>query len=287
MQAQSTNIGNRRNLRMREREVARIPIDAIRPNPYQPRRVFAQNALEELCASIKQYGLLQPISVRKLGSDSFELIAGERRLRACRMAGMKFIDAIIFSTYEQDSAVIAMMENLQRENLHYMEEAEGYQNLIRDHGLSQDELARRLGKNQSTIANKMRILKLPMAVKRMLLQYSLTERHARALLRLHDEEMQMHVIQIIVQQNLNVKATEDLVERTISRMYGIEKVEEEQSRTRPSKISGFVRDTRLFVNSLRTVVQQMTDAGLNPKLESRDKEEGMEIKIWIPHPAAK
>lgn len=287
MQAQSTNIGNRRNLRMREREVARIPIDAIRPNPYQPRRVFAQDALEELCASIKQYGLLQPISVRKLGSDSFELIAGERRLRACRMAGMKFIDAIIFSTYEQDSAVIAMMENLQRENLHYMEEAEGYQNLIRDHGLSQDELARRLGKNQSTIANKMRILKLPMAVKRMLLQYSLTERHARALLRLHDEEMQMHVIQIIVQQNLNVKATEDLVERTISRMYGIEKEEEEQSRTRPSKISGFVRDTRLFVNSLRNVVQQMADAGLNPKLESRDKEEGMEIKIWIPHPAAK
>ncbi len=287
MQAQSTNIGNRRNLRMREREVARIPIDAIRPNPYQPRRVFAQDALEELCASIKQYGLLQPISVRKLGSDSFELIAGERRLRACRMAGMKFIDAIIFSTYEQDSAVIAMMENLQRENLHYMEEAEGYQNLLRDHGLSQDELARRLGKNQSTIANKMRILKLPMAVKRMLLQYSLTERHARALLRLHDEEMQMHVIQIIVQQNLNVKATEDLVERTISRMYGIEKEEEEQSRTRPSKISGFVRDTRLFVNSLRTVVQQMADAGLNPKLESRDKEEGMEIKIWIPHPAAK
>lgn len=287
MQAQSTNIGNRRNLRMREREVARIPIDAIRPNPYQPRRVFAQDALEELCASIKQYGLLQPISVRNLGSDSFELIAGERRLRACRMAGMKFIDAIIFSTYEQDSAVIAMMENLQRENLHYMEEAEGYQNLIRDHGLSQDELARRLGKNQSTIANKMRILKLPMAVKRMLLQYSLTERHARALLRLHDEEMQMHVIQIIVQQNLNVKATEDLVERTISRMYGIEKEEEEQSRTRPSKISGFVRDTRLFVNSLRTVVQQMADAGLNPKLESRDKEEGMEIKIWIPHPAAK
>ena len=287
MQAQSTNIGNRRNLRMREREVARIPIDAIRPNPYQPRRVFAQDALEELCASIKQYGLLQPISVRKLGSDSFELIAGERRLRACRMAGMKFIDAIIFSTYEQDSAVIAMMENLQRENLHYMEEAEGYQNLIRDHGLSQDELARRLGKNQSTIANKMRILKLPIAVKRMLLQYSLTERHARALLRLHDEEMQMHVIQIIVQQNLNVKATEDLVERTISRMYGIEKEEEEQSRTRPSKISGFVRDTRLFVNSLRTVVQQMADAGLNPKLESKDKEEGMEIKIWIPHPAAK
>ena len=279
MQAQS--ITNRRNLRMREREVARIPIDSIRPNPYQPRRVFSQEALEELCASIKQYGLLQPISVRKSGNDTFELIAGERRLRASKMAGMKFIDAIIFSTYEQDSAVIAMMENLQRENLHYMEEAEGYQNLIRDHGLSQDELAKRLGKNQSTIANKMRILKLPMPVKRMLLQYGLTERHARALLRLHDEEAQIKVIQVIVAQNLNVKATEDLVERTISRMYGI--AEEEVSERKPSRISGFVRDTRLFVNSRRTVVQQMADAGLAPHFDAAEKESGVDIHIWVPN----
>ena len=279
MQAQS--ITNRRNLRMREREVARIPIDSIRPNPYQPRRVFSQEALEELCASIKQYGLLQPISVRKSGNDTFELIAGERRLRASKMAGMKFIDAIIFSTYEQDSAVIAMMENLQRENLHYMEEAEGYQNLIRDHGLSQDELAKRLGKNQSTIANKMRILKLPMPVKRMLLQYGLTERHARALLRLHDEEAQIKVIQVIVAQNLNVKATEDLVERTISRMYGI--AEEEVSERKPSRISGFVRDTRLFANSIRTVVQQMADAGLAPHFDAAEKESGVDIHIWVPN----
>ena len=283
MQAQSTT--NRRNLRMREREVARIPIDAIRPNPYQPRRVFSQEALEELCASIKQYGLLQPISVRKTGNDTFELIAGERRLRASKMAGMKYIDAIIFSTYEQDSAVIAMMENLQRENLHYMEEAEGYQNLIRDHGLSQDELARRLGKNQSTIANKMRILKLPMPVKRMLLQYNLTERHARALLRLHDEEAQIKVIQIIVAQGLNVKATEDLVERTISRMYGI--AEEEESEKKPSRISGFVRDTRLFVNSIRTIVQQMTDAGLAPRFDASEQENGVDIHIWVPNVHAK
>ncbi len=281
MQAQSSM--NRRNLRMREREVARIPIDAIRPNPYQPRRVFAQEALEELCASIKQYGLLQPISVRKSGNDVFELIAGERRLRACRMAGLTYIDAIIFTTYEQDSAVIAMMENLQRENLHYMEEAEGYQNLIRDHGLSQDELARRLGKNQSTIANKMRILKLPLAVKRMLLQYNLTERHARALLRLHDEEMQIKIVNVIVQQSLNVKATEDLVERTISRMYGIESEDAPKS----SKISGFVRDTRLFVNSIRTIVRQMSDAGLAPKFDTNENEGGVEIRVWIPNMHAK
>lgn len=277
MQAQS-NI-NRRNLRMREREVARIPIDAIRPNPYQPRRVFSQEALEELCASIRQYGLLQPISVRKAGSDTFELIAGERRLRASKMAGMTHIDAIVFTAYEQDSAVIAMMENLQRENLHYMEEAEGYQNLIRDHGMSQDELARKLGKNQSTIANKMRILKLPLPVKRMLLQHNLTERHARALLRLHDEEMQLKIIQVIVQQSLNVKATEELVERTINRIYGIE--EEVQEKKQPV-CKGFIRDTRLYINSIKTVVRQMTEAGVMAKMEACEKEGGMELRVWIP-----
>lgn len=268
----------RRNIRMRQREVARIPIDSIRPNPYQPRRVFSQEALEELCQSIRQYGLLQPIAVRKAGNDVYELIAGERRLRACRMAGMTTIDALVFSAYEQDSAVIAMMENLQRENLHYMEEAEGYQNLIRDHGLSQEELARRLGKNQSTIANKMRILKLPASVKALLLEHNLTERHARSLLRLHDEEMQIKIARVIVEQSLNVKATEELVERTISRIYGIEKEE----RPAANKVSAFVRDTRLYVNSIKTIVQQMQSAGLQPAYDAQETEKGLEIRLTIP-----
>jgi len=268
----------RRNIRMRQREVARIPIDSIRPNPYQPRRVFSQEALEELCQSIRQYGLLQHISVRKDGTDVYELIAGERRLRACRMAGMTTIDALVFSAYEQDSAVIAMMENLQRENLHYMEEAEGYQNLIRDHGLSQEELARRLGKNQSTIANKMRILKLPASVKALLLEHNLTERHARSLLRLHDEEMQIKIARVIVEQSLNVKATEELVERTISRIYGIEKEE----RPAANKVSAFVRDTRLYVNSIKTIVQQMQSAGLQPAYDAQETEKGLEISLTIP-----
>ncbi len=263
---------------MRQREVARIPIDLIRPNPYQPRRVFSESGLEELCQSIRQYGLLQPISVRKAaGGESYELIAGERRLRACRMAGMTSIDAIVFSAYEQDSAVIAMMENLQRENLHYMEEAEGYQNLIRDHSLSQEELARRLGKNQSTIANKMRILKLPDSVKALLLKYNLTERHARALLRLHDERMQIQIANVIVENSLNVKATEELVERTIARMYGIEKEDKPQK-----KMSPVVRDARLYLNSIRTVVQQMQSAGLKPDYAATETDRGLEIRLVIP-----
>jgi ParB family chromosome partitioning protein len=267
---------------MRQREIARISIDQVRPNPYQPRRVFSEEALQELSQSIRQYGLLQPISVRKSGPEGYELIAGERRLRACRMAGMAEIDAIVFSAYEQDSAVIAMMENLQRENLHYMEEAEGYQNLIRDHGLSQEELARRLGKNQSTIANKMRILRLPAQVKAALVKHCLTERHARALLRLHDEEMQVKVVRLIVEQNLNVKASEELIERTIARMYGIEKEEKPRGR-----ISTLVRDARLYVNSIKSLISQMEDAGLSPTYASQETDLGLEIRLLIPKPKGK
>lgn len=261
-----------------EREVMRIPLDEIVPNPYQPRRTFTNEALEELSLSIKQYGLLQPISVRKVrGGNYYELIAGERRLRACRMAGWTHIDAIIFHAFEQDSAVIAMIENLQRENLHYMEEAEGYQNLIRDHNLSQDELAKRLGKSQSTIANKMRILRLPAQVKRILYQYALTERHARALLRLHDEGMQLKIARQIAEQGLNVKKTEDLIERTLSHLYGIE---DEVAGTK--HVSAFVRDSRLFINSIKTVVTQMQGAGLSPTYQRKETEQGLEVLIFIP-----
>lgn len=265
-------------VRLREKEVMTIPIDEIVPNPYQPRRTFTSESLEELSQSIRQYGLLQPISVRKLKKGGFELIAGERRLRACRMAGYTHIDAIIFNAYEQDSAVIAMIENLQRENLHYMEEAEGYQNLIRDHNLSQEELARRLGKSQSTIANKMRILRLPVQVKRILYQYGLTERHARALLRLHDENMQLKVAKTVAEQGLNVKKTEDLVERTINQIYGIA----EEDKPAEKKVTSFIRDVRLFVNSIKSVVSQMDQAGLSPKYEKRETENGMELVIFIP-----
>lgn len=264
-------------VQLRDKEVMSIPIADIVPNPYQPRRTFINDSLEELCQSIRQYGLLQPISVRKLKSGGYELIAGERRLRACRMAGWTSIDAIVFRAYEQDSAIIAMIENLQRENLHYMEEAEGYQNLIRDHNLSQEELARRLGKSQSTIANKMRILKLPMQVKRILYKYNLTERHARALLRLHNEAMQLKIAKIVAEQGLNVKRTEDLIEKTINEMYGME--EEEPGK---KKINAFIRDSRLFVNSIKSVIGQMKEAGLSPTYEKRETNDGLEMVIFIP-----
>lgn len=276
LQTASTPV--KRHFRMRERQVVLIPIEAIRPNPHQPRRTFDQEALEELSRSIKQYGLLQPISVRRAGNDRYELIAGERRLRACRMAGLTKIDAIVYSAYEQDSAILAMMENLQRENLHFMEEAEGYQKLIRDHGLSQDELAKRLGKNQSTIANKMRILKLPLTVKKLIVKHCLTERHSRALLRLHDERTQLEVVKAIIDQGLNVKASEDLVERAIGKLYGIEKEPKGPGR----QLTSTVKDARLYVNSIQGIIQKMNDAGLSPKFEQRETDLGLELTLTIP-----
>ena len=271
----------RRTFRMRERQVVSIPIDSIRPNPHQPRRTFDAQALEELSRSISQYGLLQPISVRRAGGETYELIAGERRLRACRMAGFTKIDAIIYAAYEQDSAILAMMENLQRENLHFMEEAEGYQKLIRDHGFSQEELARRLGKNQSTIANKMRILKLPVAVKTLIVRHMLTERHSRALLRLHDEKMQMQVIETIIPQGLNVKASEELVERAIGKIYGIEKEPKSPGR----QVTSMVRDTRLYVNSIQSIIHKMDEAGLAPRYAQRETDDGLELTLIIPRHA--
>jgi ParB family chromosome partitioning protein len=174
--------------------IINIPIDEIAPNPYQPRKDFSGSSLEELATSIKEYGVLQPVNVRKIGGKGYELVSGERRLRATRLAGMEVIPAVVIEVVEQDSAVIALIENLQREDLNFMEEAEGYHNLISDHGMTQEELAKKVGKKQSTIANKLRLLKLNNKIKKTILENELTERHARALLKLPGELLQVRLL---------------------------------------------------------------------------------------------
>ena len=151
------------------KEIINIPIRFIKPNPYQPRKNFNLKSLEELSQSVKTYGIIQPISVRKLSHDSYELIAGERRLRAAEIAELTEIPAIVVDYRDKDSAMVALVENLQREDLNFIEEAEGYYNLIEDHNITQQELAEKLGKSQSTIANKLRILKLPTDIKKILI----------------------------------------------------------------------------------------------------------------------
>lgn len=252
-----------------------IPVDCIRPNPYQPRRVFSEESINELAHSIKQYGLLQPIAVRKQGSNYYEIIAGERRWRAVCRAGYTHIKAVVQPALDEDSAVIALIENLQRENLHFFEEAEGYLSLMREHGLTQEELARRLGKNQSTVANKMRILKLPASVKEQITQYKLSERHARALLRLHNEQAQLHLIKDIKQKNLSVKLTEELVERTLSKLYGEEPDQSGQN------VICIMRDYRIYLNTIKKALSRIKKSGVKVSYQASESKDKVSISIEL------
>jgi len=254
-----------------------IPTEYIRPNPYQPRKQFNKAALEELAESIKQYGVLQPINVRKISINTYELVAGERRLRAATMAGLKEMPAILVNIDDEDSAVIALIENLQREDLTYMEEAEGYNNLLTDHGFTQEELAQKIGKSQSTIANKIRLLKLPPLVKKILADNNLTERHARALLKLHDEQLQLKVLKYVCEKGLNVKRTEELVEKSI------QKITAPQGATNTDKkFTRAIKDIRIFVNTIRQAIDFMKKSGVNAKAAQFDRGDYVEFIIRIP-----
>lgn len=259
------------------KNITYVGIDNIRPNPYQPRKQFNKISLEELCESIKQYGVIQPINVRKLSSSMYELVAGERRLRAATMAGLKEIPAIIIDINDNDSAVMALIENLQREDLSYMEEAEGYNNLISDHGFTQEVLASKIGKSQSTIANKIRLLKLPPLVKKILADNSLTERHARALLKLHDEQLQLKVLKNVCEKGLNVKRTEDLVERAIDRL-----TKQENDNKSKGKFTKAIKDIRIFVNTIKQAIELMKKSGVDAKAAQFDRGTYVEFIVRIP-----
>lgn len=260
-----------------QKNITYVNIESIRPNPYQPRKKFDKASLEELCESIKQYGVLQPINVRKISSNSYELVAGERRLRAAIMAGLKEMPTIIVNINDNDSAVIALIENLQREDLSYMEEADGYNNLITDHNFTQEELAQKIGKSQSTVANKIRLLKLPPLVKKILADNDLTERHARALLKLHDEQLQLKVLRHVCEKGMNVKKTEDLVERAIERFSKNTSQKDSERRYTRS-----IKDIRIFVNTIRQAIDLMKKAGVNAKAAQFDRGEYIEFVVRIP-----
>lgn len=259
------------------KSIRSLRIDSIRPNPYQPRRQFNKAALEELSESIKQYGVLQPINVRRISIGNYELVAGERRLRAATMAGLTEIPAIIININDEDSAVIALIENLQREDLSYMEEAEGYHNLIKDHGFTQEELAQKIGKSQSTIANKIRLLRLPVMVKKMLSDNDLTERHARALLKLHDEQLQLQVLKKVCERGLNVKKTEELVEKTIEK-YANRNKESVSNK----KLTRHIKDIRIFVNTIKEALAMMKNAGIKVRAAQINRDEYIEFIIRVP-----
>ncbi|MBZ4662524.1 MAG: ParB/RepB/Spo0J family partition protein [Caloramator sp.] len=257
-----------------EREIINIPITKIRQNMYQPRKIFNQEALIELSESIREFGVLQPISVRRINDNLFELVAGERRLRASQLAGLTEIPAIIVDITDTESAVLALIENLQREDLNYLEEAEGYYNLIKEHGFTQEELAVRIGKKQSTIANKLRLLKLSNEVKEMLISEGLTERHARALLKLEDESLQKKVIGEVIKKGLTVKKTEELIEKILNENQNINK----NNKNNKNKYKWNI-NTKIITNTIKQIMEK---SGIEAEYKQKELDEYLEIVVRIP-----
>ncbi len=252
-----------------EVKVVKVDINSIYPNPYQPRKTFDDEALADLSASIAQYGVLQPLLVAP-GEKGYILIAGERRLRASKLAGLAEVPVLISEYTTQQIAEIALIENLQREDLHFLEEAEGYEKLMNQFKLTQDAMAARVGKKQSTIANKLRLLKLSATVRAQLRTAELTERHARALLKLKDEAEQLDVLQVIVKNKYNVSQTEQYIAKLSEA-----KVPEKKKRL------VIVNDVRIYLNSIKQVVDAIKTVGIPVNMEQTLEGDEVVINLRI------
>lgn len=249
-----------------------IPPGDISPNPSQPRKNFNPEGLDELCRSIRQHGILNPLSVRIRGSG-YELIAGERRLRAARLAGLTEVPCVILDVDVEESGLLALVENLQRRDLDFIEEAEGISQLIRVFGMSQEEAARRLGKSQSAVANKLRLLKLPRDILERLRQFNLSERHGRALLRLSTGVEQRTALEYIIEHQLNVSAADAYIDKLLA---------QPQPVTRPLKSRFILKDVRVFLNSLNRSLDLMRQGGIQADIKKRETDSEMIVTIHIP-----
>ena len=260
--------------------IVQVPVNEIDPNPNQPRRVFDGESLAALAESIKQYGVLSPISVR-LHYGRYELIAGERRLRAARLAGLTRVPCLVLDVDMEESGLLAMVENLQREDLDFVEEARGISNLIRMFDMSQEEAARRLGLSQSAVANKLRLLKLPPDILAALRDKGLTERHGRALLRLGTPEEQRAALAAICDQGLNVAQTDAYIDALLT----AKKAEEKPARRR----AFILKDVRVFLNTLTHSLDLMKQGGIAAGMKKQETEDELIVTIagWLFRPRAR
>ena len=250
-----------------------IPHDLIKPNPQQPRVRFDYNELEGLACSIRANGLLQPINVRVLENGEFELISGERRLRAARMIGMTKIPCIVMNASDQQSALFSIIENVQRENLDFFEEAVAIERLMTEYGLSQDEIAEKLGKAPSTLSNKLRLLRLPEEIRDKISYAGLSERHARALLTLPDNNTRKRVLDIVIERHLTVAETERLIQDVHRRRKGPRKPQTKA-----------YKDMRIFLNTLNHAVDIIRKAGIEADTAKSETDEYFEYVIRISKP---
>lgn len=247
-----------------------LPLGSIRPNPAQPRKIFEAAALQELAASIRQYGVLQPLSVRRQ-SGWFELVAGERRLRAAGLAGLREVPCLIVSASDQDAGLLALVENLQRRDLDYIEQAEGLQRLMQQYHLTQEQAAQKVGKSQSAVANKLRLLRLSPQILALLRANGLSERHARALLRLPDEQSQLRALHLAAENGWTVAQLESRVEQLLAP-------------AAPKRRLGHfsLRDMRVFFNAVNHQLDMLRTAGIDAGAEQQETEGEIILTIRIP-----
>ncbi|BAS29457.1 ParB/RepB/Spo0J family partition protein [Limnochorda pilosa] len=252
-------------------QVQRVPVDRIDPNPYQPRQAFDPESLVSLRESIRQHGMLQPIVVRRARDDGrYQLVAGERRLQAVRALGWEEVPAIVRSVEDRELAELALIENLQRQDLHFLEEARGYQRLLEEFGLTQRDLAERVGKGQSTIANKLRLLHLAPGVLEIVRQRGLTERHARALLQLDGPEAQREAAEVIARREMTVREAEAWIARR-----------KEKDRQAGRKRVWVLKDVRLFLNGVEQLVKQVRASGVPVEWQQEQDGEWIELRVRV------
>lgn len=252
-------------------QILLIPQEMIKPNPNQPRKIFSGNEMEELTQSVRENGLIQPITVRKLSSDRYELIAGERRLRAARNVGLKTVPCILMNINETKSSLYNLIENIQRTNLNFFEEALGFRNILISTGITQDELSKMLGKSQSYISNKLRLLKLTEEQRQKIIDNNLSERHARCLLSLENHEQIDRVLSIMADKHLSVADSEKLVNQILN--HSVKK-------NKPT-IKVF-KDVRLFINTLNHAVDTMRKAGIDADSIKSETDTYIEYVVRIP-----
>lgn len=262
----------------RDNKVLNIATIQIRPNRTQPRRNFDQDELKSLSRSIVENGILQPLVVRRINNTEFELIAGERRLRAAVMAGLSKVPCVVHKCNDKDSALLALIENLQRTDLNMFEEARGIARLIRKYGLTQEQAAIKLGKKQSTIANKLRLLRLGFEEQEWILTANLSERHARNLLRINDEGLRREVLSRIISDGLSIGEAEELVTEAL-----MKKPEEEPAKKPDRKIA--IKDVRIFLNTINKAVDTMRLSGINAISRRSETDDYIEYTVKIPKAA--
>ncbi|MCZ2259038.1 nucleoid occlusion protein [Sporosarcina sp. G11-34] len=256
-------------------QIEQVKIELITPNKYQPRSIFSEEKIEELARTIHTHGVIQPIVIRPVEGNRYEIIAGERRYRAIKTLGWTEVPAIIRDLDDKETASIALIENLQREELTAIEEAYAYEKLLELHSLTQEALAQRLGKGQSTVANKLRLLKLPDEIKNAVMTKELSERHARALISIKDSDLQLIVFKNAIEEQLNVKQLEKRIQEVLN-------PKEEVVKKQTAKRKSVSRDVRIAVNTIRQSLALVTKSGMDLNTEEEDSEDFYIITVKIP-----